>query len=102
MSIKTTTNTRAFLAAVNNKAETALGVVAGKVVVSARRIVPVKTGALKASIRVVQDGLTAHVGSDIPYAAHVEAGTATQSAQPYLRPALMENLPAIKRAFGAV
>lgn len=95
-------NSDAVFVAVREKAEWALKVAARKVAASARQIVPVDTGSLKSTIEVKQEGLTAHIGSDIHYAAYVEAGTSKMSAQPYLRPALMANLMVIKKAFKAV
>ncbi len=91
-----------FFKAVEDKAEFTLGVVSRKVAATARGIVPVRTGTLKDSIEVQQENLTAHIGSNVHYAAYVEAGTSKQSAQPYLRPALMENLSKIKRAFKTI
>ncbi len=52
----------------------------------ARRIVPVKTGKLKATIR-VEGGNVIAGGGDVDYAAPVELGTAKRAAQPFLRPA---------------
>jgi HK97 gp10 family phage protein len=54
----------------------------------ARRIVPVRTGRLKRSIRKEQTGQGAYrVGSKVEYAGYVEYGTSRMQAQPYLRPA---------------
>lgn len=50
----------------------------------ARRLVPVKSGKLQASIQVTDEGI--EVTED--YAAKVEFGTATRAAQPYMRPAI--------------
>lgn len=59
---------------------------------SAKDLVPVDTGRLRASIttQLGQDSesLFADVGSDVEYAAPVEFGTTRVRAQPYLRPAL--------------
>lgn len=59
---------------------------------SAKRLCPVDTGRLRASIthRIARDaqGLLALVGSNVHYAIFVELGTRYQRAQPYLRPAL--------------
>lgn len=51
-------------------------------------IVPVKTGALKKSLRKdkIKDGF--RVGGYTPYAVFVEMGTRRNKAKPYLRPAL--------------
>jgi len=57
----------------------------------AQRLVPVKTGKLKASLDVgtERDGavITGYVEAGEPYAPYPEFGTATQKAKPYLRPA---------------
>ena len=57
----------------------------------ARLIVPIDTGALRASIRTTRDGLTGTVGSDLDYASYVEEGTSRMAAQPFLSPALYRN-----------
>lgn len=60
----------------------------------AKRLCPVDTGRLRASITSEvgkdSDGLYAVVGSDVEYAGYVEFGTSRNAAQPYLRPALAE------------
>lgn len=57
----------------------------------ARRMVPVDTGALQESLRYEIEGkginTVARVGSDSEYSVHVEMGTSSNEAQPYLRPA---------------
>ena len=67
---------------------------------SARRKVPVRTGALKASIRIFDDRelnreqgnqRAAGAGSRLFYAPLVEFGTAHMAAQPFLRPAMDES-----------
>lgn len=59
---------------------------------AAKRLCPVDTGRLRASITHALDrdgdGLYAIVGSDVEYAPHVELGTSRATAQPFLRPAL--------------
>ena len=60
------------------------------VATTARRIVPVRTGALQGTIRVeeVGDSTVVRAGDDkVDYAADVELGTERQAAQPYMRPA---------------
>src|SRR5262249_8084431 len=55
----------------------------------ATQIVPVRTGALRASIFVQQDGdLRFLVGASQPYASFVELGTSRMEAQPYIGPAV--------------
>lgn len=62
-----------------------------KCVKGAKRLCPVDTGRLRASIteelRHDGQGLVEVVGTDVNYAAYVELGTSHQHAQPYLRPA---------------
>lgn len=55
---------------------------------NAQRIVPVKSGTLKRSIRLeIRDkGLTAEVAATTNYAGYVEWGTRHMNAQPYMRP----------------
>lgn len=63
--------------------------VADMVADDARRIVPVDTGRLKASIQVEDAGREkARVHASAPYAGYVELGTRYMNAQPYLRPSL--------------
>ena len=57
----------------------------------ARFYVPVRTGALKASIFSMLTGQgSVIIGATEDYAAEVELGTSRMSAQPYLRPALFK------------
>lgn len=59
---------------------------------TAKRLCPVDTGRLRASItwRLEHDaqGLLAVIGTNVEYAPHVEFGTIYMAAQPFLRPAL--------------
>ena len=57
----------------------------------AKKLCPVDTGRLRASITHEIDGLTGYVGSNVEYSRAVELGTEKQSPQPYLRPALHKN-----------
>lgn len=61
---------------------------ADAVVVGAKAIVPVDTGALQASIQKIGFGSGRAVVADTNYAAYVEFGTRKMAAQPYMRPAL--------------
>lgn len=78
-----------------------------RVVSQAKRAVPVDTGRLRSSIRVLQfgkilgvggavstsasDEFTAIVGTDVQYASFIEFGTKFARAQPYLLPAIEAN-----------
>lgn len=65
---------------------------AAKVEREAKRLCPVDTGRLRASIgwSLANDirGPLAVVGTDVEYAPFVEFGTSKMAAQPFLRPAL--------------
>lgn len=58
----------------------------------ARKLVPVRTGNLKDSIKsgILEDGawIGAGLTDEVDYATYVEYGTIHQRAQPYLRPAV--------------
>lgn len=58
----------------------------------AKRLCPVDTGRLRASIRhtlaVEDDEIVCYVGSDVVYAIYQEMGTRFMPAQPFLRPAV--------------
>lgn len=63
-----------------------------KVERTAKRLCPVDTGRLRASITHSLEsdsrGLVGVVGTDVHYAPYVEFGTSRMAAQPFLRPAL--------------
>jgi HK97 gp10 family phage protein len=71
-----------------------------KIIRRARQLVPVDTGKLQASIRMLGKY---SVGSTVRYAGFVEYGTRFMRAQPYMEPAIddvMRTLPSIeKKAF---
>jgi len=86
-------NTANVLQELENRVTEALSTVGSKIVATAKRIVPVDTGALQRSIEDEASEGVLMIGSDKDYAAKIEID------QPYLRPALMENLDAIAKAF---
>jgi HK97 gp10 family phage protein len=62
---------------------------AAQVQTDAKSIVPVRTGALRDSIKTEMVGdLAAVVGSDLYYAVFVELGTRRMTARPFLTPAM--------------
>ena len=63
--------------------------------------VPVKTGNLRGSInhKVIVEDDAVRIGTPVEYAPYVEFGTSKQSAQPYLRPAVLENKKRIDKLF---
>lgn len=72
-----------------------------KVERSAKQKSPVDTGRLRASIntKVKKDlnGVLAVVGTDVEYSHYVEYGSSKAPAQPYLNPALTENIDSINK-----
>lgn len=63
-----------------------------RVEATAKRLCPVDTGRLRASVTHAlsrdAQGLLGVVGTDVEYAPYVELGTTRMGAQPFLRPAL--------------
>ena len=59
------------------------------IIKEAQRIVPVDTGRLKDSIKIMSASATeVKGGTDVEYAGFVEFGTSRQRSQPYMRPAI--------------
>jgi HK97 gp10 family phage protein len=75
------------------------------VVSEAKLRCPVDTGRLRDSInyQVEFEGnkMTASIGTNVTYGVYIELGTNKIGARPYLRPALLENIPNIKKILGA-
>ena len=63
----------------------------------AKRICPVRTGRLRASIHTgkIREGVY-YVGTNVHYAPYVEFGTRKMAAQPYLRPAAKKVVNLVK------
>lgn len=64
----------------------------------AQAFAPVRTGALKESIRAVAVGDHAEIVADVRYSAYVEEGTSDTAPQPFMRPAFERNLSRFERA----
>lgn len=66
-----------------------------------KKLCPVDTGNLRASIRSQKiDNQSAKVFTDVEYADYVEEGTRYQKAQPFMMPALEMNRLAIRQIMG--
>ena len=65
---------------------------------SAKRKCPVDTGRLRKSINTVRKKLSVTVGTSVKYAPYVEFGTSKMRAQPFLYPAVNENIRKIEQA----
>ena len=65
----------------------------------AKELCPVDKGRLRASLNINKKEQYMHeVGTNVHYAEHVEFGTPTQGAQPYLVPALILNIKDLRTA----
>ena len=86
------------------KAQVKLALKAGATIVKGDAVMrcPVDTGQLRNSIQEAIYDDYAIVDSNVAYAGHVEYGTSRQEAQPFLRPALDENIDDIKRVMGDI
>lgn len=58
----------------------------------AKRLCPVDTGNLRNSISHTQSDNTEYIGTNVEYAPYVELGTSRTRAQPYLKPAVANNV----------
>ena len=68
----------------------------------AKKLCPVDTGKLRASITpVIESWASGYVGTNTHYAPHVEYGTRTMDAQPFLEPAFLEGKKQASKIFGA-
>jgi HK97 gp10 family phage protein len=83
-------------------AERAMLETAVAILTTSQQIVPVDTGALRASggVEVVSRD-TVNVGYGEEYAPYVEYGTVNQDAQPYLTPAFEQNVETFKQRLAA-
>lgn len=63
----------------------------------AKRLCPVDTGNLRNSITHAVEGNAAYIGTNVYYAPYVEMGTQHTRAQPYLRPAIINNIDTYKQ-----
>lgn len=83
----------------------ALTVVGDFVTDEAKVRCPVLTGNLRGSINpalfsdIATKEMGVRIGTPIEYAPYVEYGTSKQSAQPFLRPAVLDNLDRIDKLF---
>lgn len=73
---------------IDDEAHKLLLTLAEDVAAEARQNVPVRTGALRDSITVNDEGDTVSVSADAGHALYVELGTSRMAAEPFLQPAL--------------
>lgn len=63
----------------------------------AKRLCPVDTGRLRNSITHTVRGNTVYIGTNVDYAPYVEMGTSRTRAQPFIRPAIVDNRDEYRR-----
>lgn len=85
--------------AITEAEKTALEAIGLFVEGEAKLRVPVDTGNLRGSLdhKVDEEKKAVHIGTNVEYASYVEKGTRYQEAQPYLTPAVEENIDKIKK-----
>lgn len=75
-----------------------LEIIALMVEAEAKKLCPVRTGRLRASIHAGKERENVHyVGTNVHYAPYVEFGTRKMTAKPYLRPAVKKVVGYVKR-----
>lgn len=91
-------NTGLALSELTDACKRAMEICGGKAETYAKKICPVDTGRLRASIthQVAQDGRSVDVGTNVNYAPFVELGTYRQRAQPYIRPSIENHMQEYK------
>jgi len=102
VSVTIKTNTDAMFQEVKARVRDALRTAGPLILRSAIQKCPVDTGNLQRNIETEYEGLSLRVGTQVEYGGYVEGGTSKMAAQPYLRPALDENLRKIKKIFKAI
>lgn len=65
----------------------------------AKRLCPVDTGRLRNSITHTADEEYAYIGTNVEYAPYIEYGTSRMDAQPFLKPAVVNNVDKYARIF---
>lgn len=96
--IKLELHTDEILRALDSQVEAALTAVGMQAETYAKQLAPVDTGRLRNSITHELDTANKAViiGTAVEYAPYVELGTSRQKAQPYLKPAIINNLSEYK------
>ena len=88
MAVVFTSHAKDAISAEEKAKVVALEIIGGKAESYAKKLCPVDTGRLRASITHAQmDENTEVIGTNVEYAPYVELGTHKMSAKPFLRPA---------------
>lgn len=100
MAIKFINNSREIIRQLGNKTEDALRDVGLYAEGEAKLLSPVDTGELIGSIsHKMANDREVQIGTDVEYALYVEKGTSRQEAQPFLTPAVEQNMAEINKIF---
>lgn len=92
ISVKVNSNVGDVIAAKDEAVAAALEAIGLQAEGDVALLAPVDTGRLRASITHEVDGDAVNVGTDVEYASYVEYGTSKTKAQPFLEPAITENM----------
>src|SRR5690242_12914846 len=97
---ETTTNLQLLAAALESDfSKEELTRIGNRVLEIAQSLAPVKTGALKGSLKLIVNDDSVVIGSDLDYSVYVELGTSKMQARPYLMPALFQALNEFQQEF---
>ena len=94
-------NSDAVRAAVESRIQVALEAVGMTCERKAKELAPVDTGNLRNSLTHLVDDTTVYIGTNVEYGKYQELGTYKMKAQPFLRPAVEQNIGEYQRIIQA-
>lgn len=94
-------NSDAVRSAVESRIQVALEAVGLTCERKAKELAPVDTGNLRNSLTHLVDDTTVYIGTNVEYGKYQELGTYKMKAQPFLRPAVVDNIGEYKRIIQA-
>lgn len=100
--VKFTDNSKAFLDELERRKQLALKAIGMTAETHAKKLCPVDTGRLRNSISHTNDEDTAYIGTNVEYAPYIELGTSRTKAQPFLKPAILDNIDEYKQIVSSI
>ena len=94
-------NSDAVRSAAESRIQVALEAVGLTCERKAKELAPVDTGNLRGSLTHLVDDTTVYIGTNVEYGKYQELGTYKMKAQPFLRPAVVDNIGEYKRIIQA-
>lgn len=101
LDFKFTDNSDAVRSAVESRIQVALEAVGLTCERKAKELAPVDTGNLRNSLTHLVDDTTVYIGTNVEYGKYQELGTYKMKAQPFLRPAVEQNIGEYQRIIQA-